>query len=103
MDYARQQLDYELFELDIRTDFKDLGKGIYRFIPRHNHLFGEDGWGIGLSFDQELGDGGLVAFFRLGIGDPDVTARSMSTSWGTEGRTEYGPHTAMRSSSALWP
>ena len=64
---------YQLLELGLSPSVPGLGKGNYRITPWHNHLFGEDGYGIGLSFDQELGRKDLVAFFRFGYGDEDVT------------------------------
>jgi carbohydrate-selective porin OprB len=64
---------YQLLELGLSPSVPVLGKGNYRITPWHNHLFGEDGYGIGLSLDQELGRKDLVAFFRFGYGDKDVT------------------------------
>jgi carbohydrate-selective porin OprB len=65
---------YELLEFDFKLGVPALGKGQYRITPWHNHLDGEDDWGVGLSFDQELGLPWLVGFFRFGAGDEDVTA-----------------------------
>jgi porin len=65
---------YELLELDFKLGVPALGKGQYRITPWHNRLDGEQGWGVGLSFDQELGLPWLVGFFRFGAGDEDVTA-----------------------------
>lgn len=65
---------YELLELDLKLDLPGLGKGQYRVTPWHNRLHGEQGWGVGMSFDQELGLPWLVGFFRFGAGDEDVTA-----------------------------
>jgi porin len=65
---------YELLEFDFTLGVPGLGKGQYRITPWHNRLAGEQGWGVGLSFDQELGLPWLVGFFRFGAGDEDVTA-----------------------------
>jgi hypothetical protein len=65
---------YELLEFDFKLDLPGLGKGQYRVTPWHNRLDGEQGWGVGMSFDQELGLPWLVGFFRFGAGDEDVTA-----------------------------
>ena len=54
-------------------DIPLLGKGTYRLTPWHNHLFGADGFGVALNIDQELGRKDVVAFFRFGYGDEDVT------------------------------
>jgi porin len=65
---------YQLFEFGITLDFEALGKGNYRLTPWHNDLFDQDGWGIALSADQELGVDWLVGFFRAGVGDEDVVS-----------------------------
>jgi len=64
---------YEMAEVGVALDVPWLGVGHYRFTPWHSHLEGEDGWGFGINFDQELGRSDIVAFFRFGYGDPDVT------------------------------
>lgn len=64
---------FQLVEIGLTLNLPHLGKGHYRITPWHNHLSGSDGWGLGLNFDQELGLDRLVAFFRFGIGDDDVT------------------------------
>lgn len=64
---------YQLLELGANPNLPGLGKGSYRLTPWHNHLFGADGFGVGLSIDQELGREDVVAFFRFGWGDQDVT------------------------------
>ena len=64
---------YQLFEVDLALDLPHLGKGHYKIIPWHNHLDGEDGWGLGLNLDQQLGLRGLVGFFRFGVGEESVT------------------------------
>ena len=65
---------YELLELGLTLDVPGLGPGTYRFIPWHNELLDEDGWGFGASIDQTLGPDGLHAFFRFGVADGDVSA-----------------------------
>ncbi len=64
---------YEMAEVGAAVDVPWLGVGHYRLTPWHSHTEGEDGWGVGINFDQELGRSDVVAFFRFGIGDPDVT------------------------------
>jgi len=64
---------YEMAELGLVFDVPHLGVGHYRLTPWHSRLDGEDGWGFGINFDQEVGRSDLVAFFRFGLGDPDVT------------------------------
>jgi porin len=64
---------YEMAEIGAAFDVPHLGVGHYRLTPWHNHLEGSDGFGVGINFDQELGRDDIVAFFRFGIGDRDVT------------------------------
>jgi porin len=64
---------YQLLELGLRHELPGLGAGNFRLTPWHNHLFGQDGFGIALNVDQELGRKDIVAFFRFGYGDADVT------------------------------
>jgi|GEM_PF-2381318 len=63
----------QLVEIGLTGRLPHLGKGHFRITPWHNRLSGSDGWGLGLNIDQELGLDRLVAFFRFGIGDDDVT------------------------------
>jgi porin len=64
---------WQLLEIEWRAGIKGLGKGTYRVTPWHSQLHGEDGWGVGLNIDQELGLPWLIAFLRAGVGDGDVT------------------------------
>jgi len=64
---------WQLLEVAWNVDVSALGQGNYRLTGWHSHLFGEDGWGVGLNLDQELGVPWLIAFLRVGWGDPDVT------------------------------
>lgn len=64
---------YELGELGIPLAIEGLGKGTVRVIPWHNKLDDENGWGVALNADQELGDEDVIGFFRAGAGDDDVT------------------------------
>lgn len=80
----------QLVEMGFTPDFPALGKGHYRITPWHNHLSGSDGWGVGLSFDQELGLDRLVALFRFGIGDDDVTAVERFVSGGLAFERPFG-------------
>ena len=64
---------YQLVEVGLQADWKRLGQGTYRLTPWHNHREGEDGWGLGLNLDQELGTPAFLGFARLGLGDRDVT------------------------------
>ncbi len=64
---------YQVFELGLVLEPEDLGKGNYRLIPWHSRLFGNDGWGLAVSLDQELGRESLVGFFRAGVGDDEIT------------------------------
>ena len=73
---------YQCLEFGLTVDLGGLGKGTYRITPWHNRLLGADGWGLGLSFDQELGKDGLIGFFRFGIGDQDVTPTKTFVSGG---------------------
>ncbi len=63
----------QIFEVGLTQSLAYLGKGHYRLTPWHGHVSGSDGWGLGLNIDQELGIDRLVAFFRFGIGDDDIT------------------------------
>lgn len=80
----------QLVEIGFIPDVPALGKGHYRITPWHNHLSGSDGWGLGLSFDQELGLDRLVALFRFGIGDDDVTAVQRFVSGGLAFERPFG-------------
>ena len=64
---------WQILEIEWSHEIEGLGKGVYRLTPWHNHLSGEDGWGVGLNVDQELGVPWLSAFLRAGVGDADVT------------------------------
>jgi porin len=81
---------YQLLELGLSPDIPVLGAGNYRITPWHNHLFGADGWGVGLNFDQELGRKDLVAFFRFGYGDEDVTPVELFASGGIGFEEPFG-------------
>ncbi|MBW2419568.1 MAG: carbohydrate porin [Deltaproteobacteria bacterium] len=81
---------FELLELDFKVEVPALGKGQYRITPWHNRLYGEQGWGIGGSFDQELGLPWLVGFFRFGAGDEDVTPVSGFVSGGVGVEGPFG-------------
>jgi hypothetical protein len=63
---------YQLFEIGWTLANPGLGTGTYRSIPWHNELPDEDGWGLGLSFDQALGPDGLQAFFRFRMAEEGV-------------------------------
>jgi hypothetical protein len=64
---------YQIAEVGVPIDSDAFGKGTIRLTPWHNHLFGEDGWGLGLNVDQELGSKDVIGFLRAGHGDEDVT------------------------------
>jgi carbohydrate-selective porin OprB len=81
---------YQLFETELRLDLPGLGKGAYRLTPWHNHLDGEDGWGVGVNVDQELGFPWLVGFFRFGAGDRDVTPVERTVSGGIAVEKPFG-------------
>jgi hypothetical protein len=81
---------YQLLELGMSPDVPLLGKGTYRLIPWHNHLFGADGWGFALNIDQELGRKDIVAFFRFGYGDKDVTPVRLFVSGGVGFEAPFG-------------
>jgi len=81
---------YQLLELGISPDIPVLGKGNYRLTPWHNHLFGEDGFGVALNIDQELGRKDVVAFFRFGYGDEDVTPVKTFVSGGVAWEAPFG-------------
>jgi porin len=81
---------YQLFEAELRLDLPGLGKGAYRLTPWHNHLEGEDGWGVGVNLDQELGFPWLVGFFRFGAGDSDVTPVERTVSGGIAVEKPFG-------------
>jgi len=81
---------YQLAEAELEVDVPVLGKGAYRLTPWHNHLDGEDGFGVGLNFDQELGLPWLVAFFRFGLGDEDVTSIKRQVSGGIAVEGPFG-------------
>jgi porin len=81
---------YQLVELGLSAEIPLLGKGSYRLTPWHNHFFGSDGFGVALNVDQELGREDLVAFFRFGHGDEDVTAVKTFVSGGVGFEAPFG-------------
>jgi carbohydrate-selective porin OprB len=81
---------YQLLELGLCPEIPVLGKGNYRLTPWHNHLFGADGFGVALNFDQELGRKDVVAFFRFGYGDDDVTPVKIFVSGGVAFEAPFG-------------
>lgn len=81
---------YQLLEWGLSPDVPVLGKGQYRLTLWHNHLFGEDGFGVALNFDQELGHEDVVAFFRFGVGDKDVTPVKTFVSGGLAYEAPFG-------------
>jgi carbohydrate-selective porin OprB len=81
---------YQLLELGLGPEIPVLGKGNYRLTLWHNHLFGADGFGIALNIDQELGRKDVVAFFRFGIGDADVTPVKTFVSGGLAFEAPFG-------------
>ena len=58
--------------------------------PWHNHLFGSDGFGVALNIDQELGRKDLIAFFRFGYGEKDVTPVKTFVSGGIAFEAPFG-------------
>jgi carbohydrate-selective porin OprB len=81
---------YQLLELGLSPEIPGLGKGSYRLTPWHNHLFGSDGFGVALNIDQELGRKDVVAFFRFGYGDEDVTPVETFVSGGVAFEAPFG-------------
>ena len=81
---------YQLLELGLSPDLPVLGAGNYRLTPWHNHLFGSDGFGVALNVDQELGRKDIVAFFRFGYGDEDVTPVKTFVSGGVAFEAPFG-------------
>lgn len=81
---------YQLLELGLSPDIPLLGSGNYRLTPWHNHLFGADGFGVALNFDQELGRKDLVAFFRFGYGNQNVTPVETFVSGGLAFEAPFG-------------
>jgi porin len=92
----------QLFEIGLTRNLPYLGKGHYRITPWHNHLSGSDGWGLGLSLDQELGSERLVAFFRFGIGDDDVTLVERFISGGLALERPFGRKADLVSLGVAW-
>jgi carbohydrate-selective porin OprB len=81
---------YELVEVGLSIDIDGLGRGTYRFTPWHASQLGTSGWGIAVSFDQELWSERLVSFFRFGVGDQDVTAVGTFVSGGLGLKGPFG-------------
>ena len=93
---------YQLLELGVSPDIPGLGKGNYRLTPWHNHLFGADGWGVALNFDQELGRKDLIAFFRFGWGDEDVTPVETFVSGGVGFEAPFGRKDDLAAIGVAW-
>jgi porin len=93
---------YQLLELGLSPDIPGLGKGSYRLTPWHNHLFGADGFGIALNIDQELGRKDVVAFFRFGYGDEDVTPVKTFVSGGIAFEAPFGRENDLVAIGVAW-
>ena len=93
---------YEMGEVGAAVDVPWLGVGHYRLTPWHSHLEGEDGWGFGINFDQELGRSDVVAFFRFGYGDPDVTPVKTFASAGVAWIAPFGRKDDMTGFGFAW-
>jgi carbohydrate-selective porin OprB len=81
---------YQLLELGATPEIPLLGSGTYRLTPWHNRLFDDDGYGIALNIDQELGRKDIVGFFRFGHGDEDVTPVKTFVSGGVAFEGPFG-------------
>jgi len=93
---------YQLLELGLSPDIPTLGKGNYRLTPWHNHLFGADGFGVSLNIDQELGRKDVVAFFRFGYGDEDVTPVKTFVSGGVAWEAPFGRENDLAAIGVAW-
>jgi len=93
---------YQLLELGLTLEVPGLGKGTYRFIPWHNELLGEDGWGFGASFDQSLGSDGLLGLFRFGVANEDVAVVKTSVSGGLALNGPFGRTRDTAAVSVAW-
>jgi hypothetical protein len=93
---------YQVLELGVSPDIPSLGKGNYRVTPWHNHLFGEDGFGIAFNIDQELGRKDIIAFFRFGYGDQDVTPVKTFVSGGVGFEAPFGRKRDLVAIGAAW-
>lgn len=93
---------YQLIELGWSATVPKLGKGTYRLTPWHNHLFGDDGFGIALNIDQELGWKNLVGFFRFGYGDEDVTPVKTFVSGGIGVEAPFGRKSDLVAIGVAW-
>jgi porin len=93
---------YQLLELGVSPQIPGLGAGNYRLTPWHNHLFGEDGWGVALNIDQELGRKDLVAFFRFGWGEKEVTPVKLFVSGGIAFEAPFGRDKDMVAIGVAW-
>ena len=93
---------YQLLELGLSPEIPGLGTGSYRLTPWHNHLFGSDGFGIALNADQELGREDVVAFFRFGYGDEDVTPVKTFVSGGVACEGPFGREHDLVSIGVAW-
>jgi hypothetical protein len=92
----------ELIEIGLNLDLPYLGVGHCRITPWHNHRSGADGWGFGFNFDQEIGFDRLIAFFRLGIGDDDVTGVERFVSGGLALERPFGREDDLVSLGIAW-
>ncbi len=92
----------QFVEIGLTRSLPYLGKGQYRITPWHSHRFGADGWGFGFNLDQELGFDRLVAFFRFGFGDDDVTAVERFVSGGLALEHPFGRKNDLVSVGVAW-
>ena len=75
-------------ELILKSDFKRLGSGHYRFLGYSKESGGEHGSGFSLSFDQQFGR--LTPFLRWSTGDRNVTEFTRLASLGISFAQPFG-------------
>ena len=93
---------YELLEIGVGVTIPGLRDGNYRLTPWHNRIFGQSGFGVAMNFDQELGRKDVVAFFRFGVGDEDVTPVKMFASGGVAVTAPFGRDVDLASIGVAW-
>lgn len=93
---------YQLLEVGTRIDLPYLGVGNYRLTQWHARVLGNDGWGFGLNFDQELSHPDVVAFFRFGLGDDSATPVETFVSGGLTWLRPFGRSHDMLGVGVAW-
>ncbi|MEE2677917.1 MAG: carbohydrate porin [Myxococcota bacterium] len=92
----------EMLELGAEFQVPGLGLGHYRLTPWHADFPDAEGWGVGVNFDQALGNPEVVSFFRFGYGEPSATPIQTFASFGVTWLRPFGRADEMAGVGFAW-